>query len=156
MSPSRRANSGPAPRRRLRSRPRLPHARDRLRRQGAPCDTACDRRRVLLSTPAVPVPDWVPKDAWEWALIERLEPGEAAPLDRSARVLAGGKPTKSKPWTTILLLGTDKGPGNIGARTDTIIIVAAQHGTGRAAAFGSHAISPKCRWDQTGSRLTTP
>ena len=44
--------------------------------------------------------------------------------------------TASKPWTTILLLGTDEGPGNWGARTDTIILAAIQHGTGRAAAFG--------------------
>ena len=51
-------------------------------------------------------------------------------------MLAGAKPAKAKPWTTILLLGTDEGPGNVGARTDTIIVVAAQHGTGRAAAFG--------------------
>ena len=42
----------------------------------------------------------------------------------------------AKPWTTILLLGTDEGPGNWGARTDTIILAAIQHGTGRAAAFG--------------------
>jgi polyisoprenyl-teichoic acid--peptidoglycan teichoic acid transferase len=101
-----------------------------------PCDTACDRGRVLLATHAAPLPQWVPKDAWEWALVERLGPGEVAPLERSARVLADAKPAKSKPWTTILLLGTDEGPGNFGARTDTIILVAAQHGTGRAAAFG--------------------
>ncbi len=59
-----------------------------------------------------------------------------APLERSARVLADAKPKDAKPWTTILLLGTDEGPGNFGARTDTIILVAVQHGTGRAAAFG--------------------
>ena len=45
-------------------------------------------------------------------------------------------PRGPKPWTTILLLGTDEGPGNWGARTDTIILAAIQHGTGRAAAFG--------------------
>jgi polyisoprenyl-teichoic acid--peptidoglycan teichoic acid transferase len=39
-------------------------------------------------------------------------------------------------WTTILLLGTDEGPGNWGARTDTIILVAFEHGTRRAVAFG--------------------
>jgi LCP family protein required for cell wall assembly len=39
-------------------------------------------------------------------------------------------------WTTILLLGTDEGPGNWGARTDTIILAALEHGTGRAALFG--------------------
>ncbi|MDX6399285.1 MAG: hypothetical protein QOJ43_2693 [Gaiellaceae bacterium] len=97
------------------------------------CDTACDRR--LLLAHAV-LPQWVPKDAWEWALVERLGPGEVAPLERSPRVLAQEVPAKTKPWTTLLLLGTDEGPGNWGARTDTMILVALQHGTGRAAAFG--------------------
>jgi polyisoprenyl-teichoic acid--peptidoglycan teichoic acid transferase len=101
-----------------------------------PCGTACDRGSVLLSHVVVPLPQWVPKDAWEWALVERLGPGETAPLEADARVLADAKAAKTKPWTTILLLGTDEGPGNWGARTDTIILVAAQHGTGRAAAFG--------------------
>ena len=85
---------------------------------------------------AVPLPRWVAKDAWELALVERLGPGEVAPLERSPRVVANAKPAGSKPWTTILLLGTDEGPGNWGARTDTIILAAIQHGTGRAAAFG--------------------
>ena len=68
--------------------------------------------------------------------MEPLGPGEVGPLERSAHVLAGGKPQRARPWTTILLLGTDEGPGNFGARTDTIILAAVQHGTGRAAAFG--------------------
>jgi LCP family protein required for cell wall assembly len=101
-----------------------------------PCGTACDRGAVLLSQVVVPLPEWVPKDAWEWALVERLGPGEVAPLERSVRVLADAKPRDEKPWTTILLLGTDEGPGNWGARTDTIILAAIQHGTGRATAFG--------------------
>ena len=101
-----------------------------------PCGTACDRGSVLLAHVVVPLPQWVPKDAWEWALVERLGPGEVAPLEADARVLADAKPAKTKPWTTILLLGTDEGPGNWGARTDTIILAAIQHGTGRAAAFG--------------------
>jgi LCP family protein required for cell wall assembly len=101
-----------------------------------PCGTACDRGTVLLTHVVVPLPAWVPKDAWEWALVERLGPGETAPLEADARVLADAKPAKTKPWTTILLLGTDEGPGNWGARTDTIILAAIQHGTGRAAAFG--------------------
>jgi LCP family protein required for cell wall assembly len=42
----------------------------------------------------------------------------------------------ARPWTTILLAGTDEGPGNWGARTDTLIVVALEHGTGSAAAFG--------------------
>jgi LCP family protein required for cell wall assembly len=101
-----------------------------------PCGTACDRGSVLLAHVVVPLPEWVPKDAWEWALVERLGPGEVAPLEADARVLADAEPTKTKPWTTILLLGTDEGPGNWGARTDTIILAAIQHGSGRAAAFG--------------------
>jgi LCP family protein required for cell wall assembly len=84
----------------------------------------------------VPLPRWVAKDSWELALVERLGSGELAPLERSPRVLADGKPGGAKPWTTILLLGTDEGPGNWGARTDTIIVAAIQHGTRRAAAFG--------------------
>ena len=101
-----------------------------------PCGTACDRGSVLLAHVVRPLPEWVPKDAWEWALVERLGPGEVAPLEADARVLADTKIPVAKPWTTILLLGTDEGPGNWGARTDTIILAAIQHGTGRAAAFG--------------------
>src|SRR5215210_8060881 len=101
-----------------------------------PCGTACDRGVVLLSHVVPPLPEWVPKDAWEWALVERLGPGEVAPLAADARVLADAAPAAQRPWTTILLLGTDEGPGNWGARTDTIIVAAIQHGTGRATAFG--------------------
>lgn len=101
-----------------------------------PCGTACDRGALLLSHRVVPLPAWVPKDAWEWALVERLEPGEVAPLQADARVFEGEEVPVAKPWTTILLLGTDEGPGNWGARTDTIILAAIQHDTGRAAAFG--------------------
>jgi LCP family protein required for cell wall assembly len=101
-----------------------------------PCGTACDRGSVLLAHVVVPLPQWVPRDAWELALVERLGPGETAPLEADARVLADAKPAKTRPWTTILLLGTDEGPGNWGARTDTIILAAIQHRTGRAAAFG--------------------
>ena len=101
-----------------------------------PCGTACDRGSVLLAHVVHPLPEWVPKDAWEWALVERLGPGEVAPLEADARVLEEAKAVTAKPWTTILLLGTDEGPGNWGARTDTIILAAIQHGTGRAAAFG--------------------
>ena len=57
------------------------------------------------------------------------------PLGGSSRVL-GRQPVQGKPWTTILLLGTDEGPGNSGARTDTMILAAIQHGTGHAVAFG--------------------
>ena len=68
-----------------------------------PCGTACDRGSVLLAHVVVPLPEWVPKDAWEWALVERLGPGEVAPLEADARVVSDTKPATSKPWTTILL-----------------------------------------------------
>ena len=51
-------------------------------------------------------------------------------------ILTEERRADARPWTTILLLGTDEGPGNWGARTDTIILAAIQHRTGRAAAFG--------------------
>jgi len=56
------------------------------------------------------------------------------PLAATPQVL--GTAASKRPWTTILLLGTDEGPGNWRARTDTIILVALEHGTSRAAAFG--------------------
>jgi LCP family protein required for cell wall assembly len=56
------------------------------------------------------------------------------PLAASQQVLTAA--TSTRPWTTLLLLGTDEGPGNWGARTDSMIVVALEHGTRRAAAFG--------------------
>ena len=99
------------------------------------------RDHGLLFTELPPLPRYVAPDAWQLALVERLGPGEVRPLERSPEVLENWvaetpKPVKTRPWTTILLLGTDEGPGNFGARTDTIILAAFQHGTGRAAAFG--------------------
>jgi LCP family protein required for cell wall assembly len=61
-------------------------------------------------------------------------PPRGQPLAASTEVLPAA--VADHPWTTILLLGTDEGPGNWGARTDTIILVALEHGTRRAAAFG--------------------
>jgi LCP family protein required for cell wall assembly len=60
---------------------------------------------------------------------------QGRPLVASRQVLEAADPAE-RPWTTILLLGTDEGPGNWGARTDTIILVAFEHGTRRAVAFG--------------------
>jgi LCP family protein required for cell wall assembly len=57
------------------------------------------------------------------------------PLVASPQLVTAAVPAE-RPWTTILLLGTDEGPGNWGARTDTIIVVALEHGTRRAVAFG--------------------
>ncbi len=101
---------------------------------GEPSDTLRDRG--LLFTELPPLPRYVAPDTWELALVERLGPGEVRPLERSARVLATPQGGRTRPWTTLLLLGTDEGPGNVGARTDTLILAAVQHGTGRAVAFG--------------------
>ena len=57
------------------------------------------------------------------------------PLVASPQLIPAAAPAEH-PWTTILLLGTDEGPGNWGARTDSIIVVALEHGTRRAVAFG--------------------
>ena len=95
-------------------------------------------RGLFLARATPALPSRVAPDTWELGLAERLGPGETRPLERSAELVARTQAPAavSRPWTTILLLGTDEGPGNWGARTDTIILVAAQHGTGRAAAFG--------------------
>jgi LCP family protein required for cell wall assembly len=63
----------------------------------------------------------------------RVKP--AGRLDSSVQVLARSGGT-ARPWVTLLLLGSDGGPGIWGERTDTMIVVALQRGTGRAAAFG--------------------
>jgi LCP family protein required for cell wall assembly len=80
------------------------------------------------------LPRYVAPDTWSYGLAQQLPAAE--PLDASPEVLVDEPAADTLPWTTILLLGTDEGPGNWGARTDTMILAALQHGTGRAAAFG--------------------
>ena len=63
-------------------------------------------------------------------------PVPAEPLPGSRRILVGSDRRFERPWVTMLLLGTDKGPGNWGERTDTMIVAALERGTGRAVAFG--------------------
>ena len=43
---------------------------------------------------------------------------------------------ETRPWVTLLLVGSDAGPERPGNRTDTMIVVALERGTGRAAALG--------------------
>jgi LCP family protein required for cell wall assembly len=62
--------------------------------------------------------------------------GQAEPLNDSRRVFLGARQAGDHPWVTLLLMGSDRGPGNWGERTDTMIVVALQRGTGRAVAFG--------------------
>jgi LCP family protein required for cell wall assembly len=91
----------------------------------APRDVLPSRGVFLVHRPKrVPKPD--PVDP----------PPPARPLAASPYVLTGTQTTAQRTWTTLLLLGTDEGPGNWGARTDTIILAALEHGTGRAALFG--------------------
>ena len=58
------------------------------------------------------------------------------PLAGSRRVLVTDGTSAGHPWVTVLLLGSDAGPGQWGDRTDTMIVVALERATGRAAAFG--------------------
>jgi LCP family protein required for cell wall assembly len=62
--------------------------------------------------------------------------GRSAPLDDTGRVVLGATKRLDRPWVTLLLMGSDRGPGNWGERTDTMIVAAIQRSTGRAVAFG--------------------
>jgi LCP family protein required for cell wall assembly len=79
-------------------------------------------------------------DALEPALSRPARPepfrGKGERLDSSGHVFLGADRELDHPWVTLLLMGSDRGPGNWGERTDTMIVAALQRGTGRAAAFG--------------------
>ena len=47
-----------------------------------------------------------------------------------------GRGRVGHPWVTILLVGSDHGPGRVGDRTDTMIVAALERDTGRAVALG--------------------
>ena len=79
-----------------------------------PCGTACDRGSVLLAHVVRPLPEWVPKDAWEWALVERLGPGEVAPLEADARVVADAKPADVEAVDDDPAARHRRGPGQLG------------------------------------------
>jgi polyisoprenyl-teichoic acid--peptidoglycan teichoic acid transferase len=67
---------------------------------------------------------------------EPLELAEGKPLDDSRRILLGDAEPFDHPWITILLVGSDHGPGNVGDRTDTMVVAALQRETGRAVLLG--------------------
>jgi LCP family protein required for cell wall assembly len=92
---------------------------DRVFADGEPHDLLPSRGVFLVDAPAPEPEPPLPR---------------GRPLAASPQVLTTAD--AEHPWTTILLLGTDEGPGNWGARTDTIILIALEHGTRRAAAFG--------------------
>lgn len=96
----------------------------------------------LSGAPPRPLP--VPRQLWPHGIDPaqdqpaplRLDANRAAPLAASRRVLVTAEEPAGPAWTTMLLLGSDEGPGQPGDRTDTMIVVALQRGTHRAAAFG--------------------
>jgi LCP family protein required for cell wall assembly len=58
------------------------------------------------------------------------------PLDDSRRILVEETDSFEHPWVTMLLIGSDHGPGNTGDRTDTMVVAALQRDTGRAVLLG--------------------
>lgn len=95
---------------------------------------------LLAAPPALRVLPHHDADVLEPALAqpERDSPfrGAAKPLEDTRHVFLGAKRANERPWVTILLMGSDRGPGNWGERTDTMIVAALQRGTGRAVVFG--------------------
>jgi LCP family protein required for cell wall assembly len=97
---------------------------------------------IFLSSVRRPPAPRAPDQVWPGHQVPTTDPvvrnpahESTKPLSGSRRVLVGTAPS-ARPWITILLLGSDAGPGQVGERTDTMIVVALQRGTGRAAAFG--------------------
>ena len=107
-----------------------------------PADTGVFLRTAAAKPPPAPVPlppigrrVGGPQPAPDSPLRSRVASRPRSRLDGSAQVLSRGNGT-GRPWVTLLLLGSDGGPGIWGERTDTMIVVALQRATGRAAAFG--------------------
>jgi polyisoprenyl-teichoic acid--peptidoglycan teichoic acid transferase len=61
---------------------------------------------------------------------------QGVPLADSHRILLQGSESFRHPWVTMLFVGSDHGPGNVGDRTDTIVVAALQRDTGRAVLLG--------------------
>lgn len=61
---------------------------------------------------------------------------EGQPLADSRRILLEEAARFEHPWVTMLLIGSDHGPGNAGDRTDTLVVAALQRETGRAVLLG--------------------
>ena len=129
----------------------------------------------LDDSPPRPLP--VPRQLWPHGIDPeqdqpaplRLDPNRAAPLAASPTVLTATGQPAGPAWTTMLLLGSDEGPGQPGDRTDTMIVVALQRGTHRAAAFGiprnlvlraarrgTRTASPSRSTTSTAARTSTP
>jgi LCP family protein required for cell wall assembly len=74
--------------------------------------------------------------------LQELPPAPPAPLPKgrpledSRRILLEEAQSFEHPWVTMLLVGSDHGPGNAGDRTDTVVVAALQRDTGRAVLLG--------------------
>jgi polyisoprenyl-teichoic acid--peptidoglycan teichoic acid transferase len=90
----------------------------------------------LAPRPPPPLPDRIWPGGIEPEPAPRVHLGRSKPLQSSRSVLAGKALSADHPWVTVLLLGSDAGPGQWGERTDTMILAALQRGTGRAVALG--------------------
>jgi LCP family protein required for cell wall assembly len=65
-----------------------------------------------------------------------VELPQGRPLADSRRILLEEAELFEHPWVTMLLIGSDHGPGNVGDRTDTMVVAALQRDTGRAVLLG--------------------
>jgi LCP family protein required for cell wall assembly len=68
--------------------------------------------------------------------LPRSAPLPAGRLSATRDVLVQTDTPLERPWVTILLLGSDEGPGRAGDRIDTMILAGLERDTGRAVAFG--------------------
>jgi LCP family protein required for cell wall assembly len=87
-------------------------------------------RGVFLRTGDRTAPDVGPRE------LPRSAPLPAGRLSATRHVLVQADTPLERPWVTILLLGSDEGPGQAGDRTDTMILAGLERDTGRAVAFG--------------------
>lgn len=62
--------------------------------------------------------------------------GRDVPLATGPWIVDDEAEARTRPWVTMLLLGSDEGPRQSGDRTDTMIVAAIQRDTGRAVLFG--------------------
>ena len=87
-------------------------------------------RGVFLRTNDRTAPDFGPLE------LPRSAPLPVGRISARRDVLVQADTLLERPWVTILLLGSDEGPGRAGDRTDTMILAGLERDTGRAVAFG--------------------
>ena len=87
-------------------------------------------RGVFLQANDRTAPDFGPLE------LPRSAPLPVGRISARRDVLVQADTLLERPWVTILLLGSDEGPGRAGDRTDTMILAGLERDTGRAVAFG--------------------